>query len=191
MRNNSAAFFLSGGKYNSTALTLTVRQANPQLSLEHNLLADLKLLSIQNIDSIKSPPGIKNPIKDPNEHKRQEVENPLIGILNDITIPTEIVQKNIDLPPTVANEPKLTRTGKYEYNMLIVRRKKMRKHKLKKLRKKMKFFLAKQNQKREWKKEKKFQEGLLGQIREAEKFSAEEYVADKLAKLKAGSTGRW
>lgn len=70
--------------------------------------------------------------------------------------------------------------------MLIVRKKKMKKHKLKKLRKKMKFVYAKRNQRREWKKEKRFQEGLMSQIKEAEKFSAEDYVMQKLSKLKAG-----
>lgn len=35
-------------------------------------------------------------------------------------------------------------------------------------------------QRREWKKEKRFQGELVSQIREAEKFSAEQYVADKI-----------
>lgn len=70
--------------------------------------------------------------------------------------------------------------------MLIIRKKKMKKHKLKKLRKKMKFVYAKRNQRREWKKEKKFQDDMMGQIKDAEKFSAEDYVTEKLAKLKTG-----
>lgn len=160
---------------------------------EHTILTELSLLSIQNINSITpnpiKPPGIRNPIKDPNEHKRSEIENPLEGILNEISTPIEIVQQNFDLPSTEqTDQPKLTK--KYESNMLIVRRKKMKKHKLKKLRKKMKFVYAKRNQRREWKKEKRFQDGLLSQIKEAEKFSAEDYVTEKLAKLKGGQTSR-
>lgn len=60
----------------------------------------------------------------------------------------------------------------------------MKKHKLRKLRKRMKFEWAKRNQRREMRKEKAFQADLLGKIREAEKFSAEEYVTMKLAESK-------
>lgn len=64
--------------------------------------------------------------------------------------------------------------------LIGIRRRKMRKHKLKKLRKKMKFEWAKVRQRRELRKEKAFQAVLIAQIKEAEKFSAEQYVADKL-----------
>uniref|UniRef100_A0A182P2V9 DUF1713 domain-containing protein n=1 Tax=Anopheles epiroticus TaxID=199890 RepID=A0A182P2V9_9DIPT len=64
--------------------------------------------------------------------------------------------------------------------LIVIRRRKMRKHKLKKLRKRMKFEWLKVRQRRELKKEKLFQAELLGQIKEAEKFSAEAYVAAKL-----------
>lgn len=67
--------------------------------------------------------------------------------------------------------------------MIVIRRHKMRKHKLKKLRKRMKFEWAKVRQRRELRKEKAFQAVLINQIKEAEKFSAEQYVADKLKAL--------
>ncbi|KAL5292151.1 hypothetical protein ACFFRR_011145 [Megaselia abdita] len=67
--------------------------------------------------------------------------------------------------------------------MIVIRRHKMRKHKLKKLRKRMKFEWAKVRQRRELRKEKAFQAVLIAQIKEAEKFSAEQYVADKLKAL--------
>lgn len=67
--------------------------------------------------------------------------------------------------------------------MIVIRRHKMRKHKLKKLRKRMKFEWAKVRQRRELRKEKAFQAVLITQIKEAEKFSAEQYVAEKLVAL--------
>uniref|UniRef100_A0A182MWR5 Ribosomal protein mS38 C-terminal domain-containing protein n=1 Tax=Anopheles culicifacies TaxID=139723 RepID=A0A182MWR5_9DIPT len=70
--------------------------------------------------------------------------------------------------------------GKQAARLIVIRRRKMRKHKLKKLRKRMKFEWLKLRQRRELKKEKLFQAELIGQIKEAEKFSAEAYVASKL-----------
>ncbi|CAH0555919.1 unnamed protein product [Brassicogethes aeneus] len=67
--------------------------------------------------------------------------------------------------------------------LIVIRRKKMKKHKLRKLRKRMKFEWAKVRQRREMKKEKLFQAELIQQCKEAEAFSAEQYVEDKLNKL--------
>ena len=64
--------------------------------------------------------------------------------------------------------------------LIVIRRRKMKKHKLKKLRKKMKFEWAKVRQRREMRKEKAFQAVLIAQIKEAEKFDAEKYVAERL-----------
>lgn len=58
----------------------------------------------------------------------------------------------------------------------------MKRHKLRKLRKKMKFEWAKLRQKREMKKEKAFQAELIAQIKDAEKFDAVQYVAEKIKK---------
>lgn len=66
--------------------------------------------------------------------------------------------------------------------MIVVRRRKMKRHKLKKLRRKMKFEWAKVRQRREMRKEKAFQAVLIAQIKEAERFDAEKYVAEKLRK---------
>lgn len=65
---------------------------------------------------------------------------------------------------------------------MIIRRKKMKKHKRRKLWKRMRFEWAKRRQRREFKKEKLFQADMVGQIKEAEKFSAEEYVEEKIRK---------
>lgn len=64
--------------------------------------------------------------------------------------------------------------------LIVIRRRKMKKHKLKKLRRKMKFEWAKVRQRREMRKEKAFQAKLVSQVKEAEAFSAEQYVSDVL-----------
>ncbi|XP_059622113.1 uncharacterized protein LOC132265439 [Phlebotomus argentipes] len=71
---------------------------------------------------------------------------------------------------------------KHAVRMIVIRRKKMKKHKLKKLRKKMKFEWAKVRQRREMRKEKAFRAEIFAQIKEAENFSAENYVEEKLRK---------
>lgn len=58
----------------------------------------------------------------------------------------------------------------------------MKKHKRRKLWKRMKFEWAKRRQRREFRKEKLFQGEMVAQIKEAEKFSAEEYVEEKIKK---------
>lgn len=60
----------------------------------------------------------------------------------------------------------------------------MKKHKLRKLRLKMKYEWAKVRQRREWKKEKEFQAGLIAQCKGAEAFSAEDYVQGRINKLR-------
>lgn len=56
----------------------------------------------------------------------------------------------------------------------------MKKHKLKKLRKRMRFEWGKRRQRRELRKEKAFQAELLAQIHKAEQFDAANYVSDKI-----------
>lgn len=68
--------------------------------------------------------------------------------------------------------------------LIVIRRKKMKKHKLKKLRKKMKFEWAKRRQRRELRKEKNFQDHLLNSIKIAQSFDAAQYAADKRAAAK-------
>ncbi|XP_012275556.1 uncharacterized protein LOC105697104 [Orussus abietinus] len=67
--------------------------------------------------------------------------------------------------------------------LIVIRRRKMRKHKLRKLRKRIKFIRLKIRQKRELKKEKIFQAELLAQIKQAENFDAKEYVASRIKEL--------
>uniref|UniRef100_A0A1E1XI75 Putative secreted protein n=1 Tax=Amblyomma aureolatum TaxID=187763 RepID=A0A1E1XI75_9ACAR len=75
-------------------------------------------------------------------------------------------------------------TEKRAVNMLIIRRKKMKKHKLKKLRKRMYFLWSKRRYRREKLKEQAFRAELLAQIHEAQDFDAEKFVTGMLDKLR-------
>jgi len=66
--------------------------------------------------------------------------------------------------------------------LIKIRRKKMKKHKLKKLRKRMFFVWAKVRQRREARKEKHFQNAQLARIQNADDFNAEEWVNEYLRK---------
>ncbi|XP_046388587.1 uncharacterized protein LOC124157692 [Ischnura elegans] len=80
--------------------------------------------------------------------------------------------------------PEYGKFKKYAARLIVIRRRKMKKHKLKKLRKRMKFEWAKIRQRRELRKEKAFQASLLEEIRLAEKFNAEEWAIDVLRRAK-------
>lgn len=148
-----------------------------------NILRELSALNITNGNIIipsTPPPGLnQSSIEEPEIVRRSEIETPLSVIVNEITEKNLDIMQSFDLPPNEGQNESI------EAAILIqIRRKKMKKHKLRKLRKRMKFEWAKRNQRRELRKEKAFQADLLGQIRDAEKFSAEEYVTMKLAKSK-------
>jgi len=70
--------------------------------------------------------------------------------------------------------------NKQAVNMIKIRHKKMKKHKRRKLRKKMAILWAKIKLKRNQKKEKLFQTELIGKVKEAQEFDAKEYVNEKL-----------
>lgn len=75
-------------------------------------------------------------------------------------VPIRIPRPTISLPlvdPIADNEIQAAR-------LIVIRRKKMKKHKLRKLRKRMKYIWAKVRQKREIRKEKAFQAELLAQV---------------------------
>ncbi|XP_015371425.1 PREDICTED: uncharacterized protein LOC107167050 [Diuraphis noxia] len=93
-------------------------------------------------------------------------------------IPLRIPRPTVSLPladPIVDNDNEIQAA-----RLIVIRRKKMKKHKLRKLRKRMKYVWAKVRQKREMRKEKAFQAELMGQVKEAEKFSPINYVQEKL-----------
>ncbi|XP_077290233.1 uncharacterized protein LOC143914022 [Arctopsyche grandis] len=77
------------------------------------------------------------------------------------------------------------KTEKQAERLIVIRRKKMRVHKLRKLRKRMKYEWAKVKQRREIKKEKIFQSKMMIKLKEAQAWSAESYVSRKLKAAKA------
>lgn len=128
---------------------------------------------------IKSP-WLYNPIINPkieNPIITTVIENPLQPNQQEIVDQRQNTVHDFELP---AIENGVGEDGIQAAVLIGIRRRKMRRHKLKKLRKKMRFEWAKRRQKRELRKEKAFQAVLIAQIKEAEKFSAEQYVAEKL-----------
>ncbi|XP_011193786.1 uncharacterized protein LOC105219375 isoform X2 [Zeugodacus cucurbitae] len=82
--------------------------------------------------------------------------------------------------------------GKMEAaRLIVIRRRKMKKHKLKKLRRKMKFEWAKVRQRREMRKEKAFQAQLIAQVKAGEAFNAEQYVEEQLRKANENPLPRY
>lgn len=130
------------------------------------------------------PPSIQPPtsnrrIEEPGKDERKNIDTPVSTVVNEIMEKINENIGNMDLPPLEGQNESIEAAV-----MIEIRRLKMKKHKRKKLLKKMKFVYAKRRLRRKMKKEKIFQAELLAQIKEAEKFSAEQYVADKLARLK-------
>ncbi|XP_028144063.2 uncharacterized protein LOC114337737 [Diabrotica virgifera virgifera] len=136
------------------------------------------------------------------ETSTSTIQNPWIYRQNDNFNLPRCPNLKIDLPNTIkiiipAIEPNKQDVieapafddsiKKEAVKMIVIRRKKMKKHKLKKLRKRMKFEWAKKRQRRELKKEKAFQAELIQQCKEAEGFSAEQYVKDKISEFKKAS----
>lgn len=130
------------------------------------------------------PPSIQPPtpnrrIEDPGNDERKNIDTPVSAIVNEIMEKINDNKGDMDLPPLEGQDE-----CKEAAVMIEIRRLKMKKHKRKKLLKKMKFVFAKRKLRRRLRKEKVFQAELLAKIKEAETFSAEQYVADKLARLK-------
>jgi len=94
-----------------------------------------------------------------------------------------VMEKTIEAPnnPSTSFEK---RASKGRPGLVVIRRIKMNKHKLKKRRKKLKYLLLKIHTRRETRKEKEFLNGLMAQIREADKFDPKTYVANIIAKAK-------
>lgn len=147
-----------------------------------SVIDHLVALSITNGNVISpsiQPPGLNQAIEEPENFNHIDIEIPFTTLINDISEKNLNIMPSFDLPPTESQNDFIEAAV-----MIQIRRQKMKKHKLRKLRKRMKFEWAKRNQRRELRKEKQFQADLLGQIKEAEKFSAEEYVAEKLSRSK-------
>ncbi len=93
---------------------------------------------------------------------------------------------NTILTENELNFPELFDLGKMAPKMaarlIVIRRKKMRKHKLRKLRKRMKYVWEKRDARRAKRRERKFQDEILTQIRHAKLFDAKIWVEKFLEK---------
>jgi len=138
------------------------------------------LIAKQNTNFVKDI-GINCPV-----WRRKEIfELPLTNkIIENPTKSNKIIEEIINIEKTITlpdNNNSEDDIGKQAKNgMIMIRRRKMKKHKLRKLRKRMKYEWAKVRHRREMRKEKVFQAELTAEIREAESFSAEAYVAEKI-----------
>lgn len=170
---NPSFFVVNSTK--KTKLCANKPRSLPQL--EYNFAA-LNITNGNVISPIINPPFPLQRIEDPNKDERRNVETP-------VTIEKEITEKNLDNMLSFDLPPIEGQNESYEAAVMIeIRRLKMKKHKYKKLQKKMKFVFAKRKLRRQMQREKEFQAFLLAEIREAEKFTAEKYVEDKLIRLK-------
>uniref|UniRef100_A0A1B6GU16 Small ribosomal subunit protein mS38 n=1 Tax=Cuerna arida TaxID=1464854 RepID=A0A1B6GU16_9HEMI len=144
-----------------------------------NTYQDLPIsLAALNINDIRTPPAV-DPAK-----ARIPPPQPLSWVVQLPHTKTNITYED-RVPATTVEEPNPSVVQeKQAARLIVIRRKKMKRHKLKKLRKKMKFEWAKVRQKRELKKEKLFQAGLLEKIRLAQSFDPAKFAAEKIAKAK-------
>uniref|UniRef100_A0A0K8UBK1 Pyruvate dehydrogenase E1 component subunit beta n=1 Tax=Bactrocera latifrons TaxID=174628 RepID=A0A0K8UBK1_BACLA len=118
--------------------------------------------------------------------RHEIIESPRQRWLNDIN--------NIIDEPTTMHEiqaPAINNSKMEAARLIVIRRRKMKKHKLKKLRRKMKFEWAKVRQRREMRKEKAFQAKLIAQVKAGEAFNAEQYVEEQLRKANENPLPRY
>ena len=85
--------------------------------------------------------------------------------------------RSVQLPPTENTIEKLAT------RMIVIRRQKMKKHKRRKMRKRLQFVMAKIRQRRSTIRENAFQAELIAKIKEAQMFDAKSYVNEKLTLL--------
>ncbi|KOC68689.1 hypothetical protein WH47_06481 [Habropoda laboriosa] len=88
-----------------------------------------------------------------------------------------LTDKSFQLPPTVNGCEKLAK------HLIVIRRQKMKKHKRRKLRKRMQFVWTKLRAKRNSLREKTFQAELIAKIKDAQSFDVKKYIEERLAIL--------
>lgn len=113
------------------------------------------------------------------------IENPILPIfqiddpIKNIVEKSDIVpDKAIEIPTTTMIIEKQAKL--HSKNLILIRRKKMKKHKRRKFLKRMKFVIRKREQRRKIAKEKIFQAELQEIIKAADQFDPKEYVAERL-----------
>ncbi|XP_014471906.1 PREDICTED: uncharacterized protein LOC106742997 [Dinoponera quadriceps] len=110
---------------------------------------------------IEMPVARIPPLREPTKSLPLEYDSPL-------------PQTSVDLPTIGGN------FEKQAVRMIVIRRKKMKKHKRRKLRKKMKFVWARMRQRRNVEKIKRFNNEMIAKIKMAQAFDAKKYVQGRL-----------
>lgn len=90
------------------------------------------------------------------------------------------IEKSDIVPNKVVETPGTNVIEKQAARLIVIRRKKMKKHKRRKFLKKMKFVILKRKQKKKLLREREFQAELQEMLAKAEKFDPKEYVAEQL-----------
>lgn len=123
---------------------------------------------------------LKTPyITDPPKVKIIDLPFPVIKQISDVPRTLNIKYED-NLPMKEIQDPISSNIlEKKAARLIVIRRRKMKRHKLKKLRMRMKFEWAKIRQRRELKKEKDFQAELLAKVNDAENFNAALYAKEK------------
>lgn len=112
---------------------------------------------------------------------RKIIESPLIPNFQIDEPVKNKIEKGDIAPNTTIEAPTMNNViEKKAERMIIIRRKKMKKHKRRKFLKRMKFVLRKKEQKKALKKEKIFNAQLTELQQEAAEFDAKKYVAERL-----------
>lgn len=126
---------------------------------------------------------LKTPnIIDPPKIKIIDLPFPVIKQIYDVPRASDVKYED-KLPVKEIHDPTSSLNDeKKAARLIVIRRRKMKKHKLKKLRVRMKFEWAKLRQRREMKKEKEFHAELLAKIRAADNFNPEVYAKEKMTK---------
>lgn len=132
---------------------------------------------------ISDPVISKVPITPPQGGLNKEYESPgIVGrILEDPLSPWKSPIE--EAPSSIILEKQAAR-------LIVIRRSKMNKHKLRKLRKKMKFVWLKVRQRRELRRERNYLNEKMALIEAARKFDAKEYVASVIRKANEVPTPR-
>ncbi|XP_059047410.1 uncharacterized protein LOC131842861 [Achroia grisella] len=154
----------------------TIKECQPaRYPMEKCLISKAKTLSF-------APRGLTVEIADNNNivNKIRQDPIPYVPIINPRSI-LPLIESNwrkdeIGLPAIQKEEIQAIR-------LIVIRRKKMKKHQRRKLWKRMRHRWARVRQHRRQHKEKVFQNSLLAMVKEANDFSAEQYVAEKLKKV--------
>lgn len=129
-------------------------------------------------------PNSRRRIEDPNKDKRRNVIIPESMQKIEITEANLDTLLSIEMPPTEGqSEEKIMKER--VHHMIYHRKRKMKKHQRRKWLVEYAFSERKLKLRKAKRLEKEMHAEILTQIREAEEFSAEQYVEDKLAKLNA------